>query len=285
MSQVSQLVSTLKKTLRRNGLTYADVAETLGLSESTVKRMFSRESLSLARMEQICGLLRLDFVDLVELTRAAEERISELSEAQEKELVSNERLMLVGLLAINHWSAADMLESYMLSEAELTRLLARLDRVGIIELLPQNRIKVKLSRNFRWREDGPIQRFFERRVQQQFFRSSFLGRNELRVMVHGAVSEKSLALLQQRMKRLAEEFDSLIEEDRVLERRSPAGTTQVLAIRPWEMAEFAALRRPRTGAQREIATRFAAGGPNPVRGTRPEAVPAVRPGANERPPQ
>jgi hypothetical protein len=136
-----------------------------------------------------------------------------------------------------------MLETYRFSEAELVGLLTRLDRLGIIDLLHGNRIKVRLARNFTWRKAGPIQRFFEERVQEQFFDSAFLDRGEMRVMVQGSLSAKSNELLQQRIRKLAEEFDALVEEDRSLDRTLRDGTTLVMAMRPWEFAQFAALRR------------------------------------------
>ena len=243
MSQAALLVDVVKRTLRHKGLTYGDVATGLKLSESSVKRLFARRNLSLGRLERICALMNLEIADLLELTRAAEGRLTELSEKQERELVGNPRLLLVGMLAISHWTAAKILETYRFSEAELVSLLARLDRLRIIDLLPENRIKVRLHQNFNWRKAGPIQRFFEERVQRQFFESSFLRAGELRVTVHGSLSEKSNGLLQQRIRKLAEEFDMLAEQDKRLAHETREGTSLVLAIRPWELSMFGELRR------------------------------------------
>jgi hypothetical protein len=246
MSQASLLIDELKKSLRRRGLTYADVARGLRLSESSVKRLFAQRNLNLVRLEQICSLMGQEIVDLLELTREAEGRITELTEEQERELVSDPKLLLVGVLAINHWTTTTILEKYRLTHAELIGLLLGLDRLGIIELLADNRIKVRLARNFSWRKAGPIQRFFEERVQQQFFESSFIDKDELRVMVHGSLSSRSNALLRQRMRKIAEEFDSMVEEDRRLDHRERDGTTLVMAIRPWELSLFAELRRKKS---------------------------------------
>jgi hypothetical protein len=243
MSQAGLLVDVLKKALRRRGVTYAGVAKGLKLSESSVKRTFAQRNLSLARLEQVCGLIDLEIGDLLDLARAAEGRVSELSEEQERELVSDPKLLLVGTLAVSHWTAAKILETYRFSESELVGLLTRLDRLGIIRLLPENRIQVRLQRNFNWRKGGPIQRFFEERVQQQFFESSFLRKGELRVSVHGSISERSNGLLQQRLRKLAEDFDLFVEEDRQLAHEMREGTTLVMAMRPWELGLFGKLRR------------------------------------------
>jgi DNA-binding Xre family transcriptional regulator len=204
MSQVSLLIDVVKKNLHERGLTYAHVARGLKLSESSVKRVFAEKNLSLDRLEQICELMNLEIADLLELTRAAERRITQLTEEQEQALVSDPKLLLVGVLAISHWTAGHILEEYQLSKAELVGLLTRLDRLQIIDLLLDNRIKVRLAHNFAWRKGGPIQHFFEERVQQQFFKSSFLGEGELRIMLNGSLSSRTHRLLQQRNNKIAE---------------------------------------------------------------------------------
>lgn len=237
------LIDVVKKALRQRGLTYAKLAAGLNLSEASVKRLFSARDMKVSRLEQICRLMGIEIADLLESVQAADGRLSELTEEQELALVANLKLLLVGLLAINHWTAADILRAYRLTQAELLRLLTRLDRMRVIDLLSENRIRVRMARNFNWRKDGPIQRFFQERVQSQFFESSFAGAEELRLIVHGSLSSRSNALVQQRMRKIGEEFDSLVEQDRHLDHALRTGNTLVLAIRPWELGLFAELRR------------------------------------------
>jgi transcriptional regulator with XRE-family HTH domain len=242
MSQAIVLIDTLKKALRQHALTYADVARKLHLSESSVKRLFAGKDLSLDRVERICELMKLDMTDLLELM-SAEGRLAQLTEEQEKALVSDPKLLLVGILAITYWTAADMLQTFRISRSELVRLLVQLDRLRIIDLLPDDRIKVRLARHFAWRKDGPIQRFFEQHIQPQFFQSSFTGPGESRIVVFGALSRRSNELLRHRLQKLAEEFDGLALEDKALDQRMRTGMTMILAIRPWEPTQFTELRR------------------------------------------
>jgi DNA-binding Xre family transcriptional regulator len=243
MSQASQLVDLVKQAVRDRGRTYRDLARGLGLSESSVKRLFSKKKLSLERLEQICAQLDLEISDLLEMARSSEGRITELTETQERSLVAEERLLLVGLLALSHWTADEIVATYRISQAEAVKLLAKLDRLGIIDLLPGNRIKLRLARNFAWRKGGPLQQFFEARVQKQFFNSSFHGAGEVRFVVHGALSQHSNTLLCSRMKKLVEEFHVAAEDDRRLDHKTLAGTTMIVAIRPWELGIFSDMRR------------------------------------------
>ena len=47
-----------------------------------------------------------------------------------------------------------MTREYAFSDAECMRYLLQLDRLGIIELRPLNRYRLKVAKGFRWRRTG-----------------------------------------------------------------------------------------------------------------------------------
>jgi transcriptional regulator with XRE-family HTH domain len=243
MAQASLLVSELKRYLKAHGVTYAALAARLRLSESSVKRLFAQETFSLKRFEQVCNALGLEIADLVELMSERREYLTQLTAEQEETLLSDQKLLLLTYLLINGWSTAEIVESYEIDVKELERLLIRLHRAKIIELLPLNRVKLLTARNFSWRRDGPVQRFFERDVQREFLSSVFEGPGEKYAFVGGSLARSSLAQLGQSIDRLAREFDELASRDAALPRAERWSCGAVLAVRPWEFSMFAALRR------------------------------------------
>ena len=254
MAQVDDLIGLLKRELRRKGITYARIAQALHLSESSIKRMFASSNFSLKRLEQICDLAGLELGDLVGLADEKRRDIELLSEQQEQTLVGNGKLLLMAFLLLNHWSVEQILASYDIEELEAVQLLALLDRLKIIDLLPGNKVRVRLSRTFSWRPNGPIQRLFENQVQAEFFRSRFDGPGELRLVLNGMISDESIRLLQQKMKRLVTEFEQCVREDRRTVSVERLGTTMFLAIRPWAVKMFEDFRRRQpaaTGPRRE----------------------------------
>ena len=60
MPAVSRFVDALKQSVRARGLTYAELARRLRLSEASVKRMFSRGTFTLARIEEVLAAVELD---------------------------------------------------------------------------------------------------------------------------------------------------------------------------------------------------------------------------------
>jgi transcriptional regulator with XRE-family HTH domain len=248
MAQVSLLVTTLKRHLKAQGVTYASLSKQLGLSESSVKRQFARQSFSLRRLEQILNLLGLEIEDLVGLMNERREFLTELTPEQEDALLADPKLLLTMYLLLNGWTLPQITSTFAIDDSEAERLLIRLHRARIIELLPFNRVKLLTARNFTWRKNGPVQRFFVREEQREFLDSSFAGAGEHLRFVAGLLSRASLAQLQQSIDRLAREFDELARRDAALPPAERASCSAVFALRPWEFSMFTALRRKPSGA-------------------------------------
>ena len=90
--------------------------------------IFIGKTFSLQRLEQICDFINYDIQDLFKVTAESQRMLSELTEAQEQELVNNPKLMLMGLRLFNHYTFDDILRDYDITEPEGIQLLARLDR-------------------------------------------------------------------------------------------------------------------------------------------------------------
>jgi transcriptional regulator with XRE-family HTH domain len=243
MAQTVLLIDTLKQALKAHGLTYRDVAAALELSEATVKRLFAGNNLSLNRLDQVCQMMGLEITDLAQMLSGRHPKTEALSLAQEQEIADDVVLLLVAISVLNKFTFDEILEHYAISKTELIRKLAHLDRLKIIELLPNNRIKLLISSRFKWQDDGPIQRFFQEKVGREFFASRFAKDTEKLISISGLLSAASNERFQRKMVRLAEEFADLQRDDERLPLAEKHGTTMVLAIRQWEYGLFEELKR------------------------------------------
>jgi len=238
MAQTPALLTTLKKQLKAHGKTYVDVAAALELSEASVKRLFAGENFTLQRLESVCQLIGLELSELVSLMAQEQPQLMQLTLEQEKEIAYDFILLMVALSVINGYTFSDLLDHYKLSTTRCIQKLAQLDRLKIIDLLPNNRIKLKVSPNFRWLPNGPIQKFFHEKVQQDFFSSRFDKDDEKLVVLNALMSKSSNAELQKKMQKLAREFNELMQEDAALPMGEKFGTTMVLALRHWNFDNF-----------------------------------------------
>jgi len=238
MAQTRELIQSLKAALKARGKTYADVAVELGLTEASVKRLFSQQSFSLSRLDQVCHMLDMEISDLVQIMNERQQRLQQLSIEQEKELTANVMLTLVAVCVLNRWTMDDILAYYHISQAECIRHLAKLDRLKVIELLPKNRIRLLVAPNFSWRENGPIQLFFQKKISQEFFNTRFSREDECLLVLNGMFSSQSNAELQRKLKRLSREFELLNNDDAALDLADRNGSTLVLAMRGWKYGLF-----------------------------------------------
>ena len=243
MSQTDTLIKTLKRELRRRGKTYASVAQALALSESSVKRLLSSNDISLSRLESICHSIGMTVAELVEIANQSVSPLTQFTPEQEQELARNLKLLLVTYLVLNRWQFDEIVDSYNINTHELIKLLAHLERLKMIELLPMNRIRLLTSRNFSWRKNGPINRIFVEQIQKDFFNSDFERDKELMIFLGGALSENSIKTIKERISELATEVDAFIEKDQKLPRAQKMSTGAIFAIRPIEFSIFRTYKR------------------------------------------
>ncbi|MCR8922534.1 helix-turn-helix transcriptional regulator [Dasania sp. GY-MA-18] len=243
MPQISPLIKTLKKQLKANGHTYLDVAKLLDLSEASVKRLFAEQNFTLQRLEQICHMMGLEISELVQLMEGEQRKIIQLSLEQEQEIASDLLLLMVTACVINGYSYQDLIDQYDIKPTDCIQKLAALDRLKIIELLPNNRIKLLVAANFSWQRNGPIQKFFQEKVEQEFFSTGFDQDHESLIVVNGLLSKASNLEFQKKMQRLAKEFSELAQHDMALPMDNKHGNTVVLAIRRWQYNLFESIRK------------------------------------------
>jgi transcriptional regulator with XRE-family HTH domain len=243
MAQTHHLINTLKKALKAHGFTYADIAKKIDLSEASIKRMFSEKNFTLKRLDQLCQCMDMELSDLLNLMKEDEPNISQLSEEQEKEIVNDLTLLLVTVCVLNRWTLNDITSRYKISETEGIKYLAKLDRLKIIDLLPKNKIKLLIASNFAWRENGPIQKFFQLKVEKEFFSTRFNKANERLFVINGMLANNSNVVFQKKMEKLVKEFNELNDSDASLSLDERNGTTVVMAIRQWEYGLFEPMRR------------------------------------------
>jgi DNA-binding Xre family transcriptional regulator/DNA-binding Lrp family transcriptional regulator len=244
MSNTDQMIHTLKKILKSRGKTYADLAHALNLSEASIKRLFAEQTFSLQRLDEICRWLELDIFELARMARGESDMLTHMTVAQEEVLASDRRLLGVFYMLMNNWQLSDIVARYELSEPECLRMIIRLDRAGLVELLPNNRVRLRVVRHLRHRPDGPIRQKLGTALANSFLAVRFDQHGgEFRFEV-GELSPASAAILQRKIDRLAAEFYELSALDNQLPREQRTLYGIGMGLRPWnEGEELAGFKR------------------------------------------
>lgn len=247
MSQTAALIHTLKRCLRAKGLTYRDVAAALGLSESSVKRLFSEKAFSIQRLEEVCRLMEMSLFELSRLAAYREDhRADQLTNGQEAALAADPLLLSYFYLLLVGWKPYRIARRLRLDEAAHDRYLNQLDRLGLIELFPRRRVRLLTDIRIRWTPDGPVRRRYESQVKRRFVDHAFGAAQESLSLESSELSDASISVLLRRIDRLVEEFAELTEIDRHLPQEQKRSFAILMAARPWTfwdiVGEFPAVK-------------------------------------------
>ena len=243
MSTTADLVTTLKAELKAARMTYADLAKSLGMAESSVKRMLARADMPLSRVDAICRVLKTDFAELARKVADQQPLLAQLTQEQERAVVADKKLLLCAICVLSQWTLEQITSAYRITEAEVVRAWVQLDRIGIIELRPLNRYRLKLAKTFRWRPHGAVMDYFREHALLDYFSGGFDGPGEGLLLVHGSISRSLAPSFRERMQRVAQDFAQQHLADQKLADKDLQGYTLLLGMRSWEFGAFAALRR------------------------------------------
>jgi transcriptional regulator with XRE-family HTH domain len=243
MTTTLDLVAALKAELRRAGVTYADLAKELGMAESSIKRIFAKGDMPLSRIDEVLAVLKLDFADLAARVLHTQPLRKALTLEQEKAVVADRKLLLVAICALSQWTFDQIISTYTFSEAEGTAYLLALDRIGIIELRPMNRYRLKMDKTFQWRPDGPVMAYFRQHVVGDYFSGGFDGDGETLMLVHGQIGKALAGTFVERLQRLGQDFAQQHLADQKLPPAQKQAYTMVIGMRSWLFAAFRDLKR------------------------------------------
>lgn len=150
------VTSYLKMALKRQKLTYRNLAAGLSLSESGVKKILGARDGSFQRVSQICSYLGVTLADA--LSGAAESVLPvRFSEKQQRFLMGDAKAFaLYWRLVYERESLTDAKAALGLSAKSGFSLLRKLDEHRLLKLLPGDRVRLPPVQLIRWSGTGPL---------------------------------------------------------------------------------------------------------------------------------
>lgn len=238
MAEHMQLLTTLKSVIKQKKLTYRMIAMELGVSESSIKRMLNSNDISMSKMYRLLELVDMDFGSLVQLNEQLYRTVSAVDIAVEQELIEDHLLLLIFFHLLNGWSVSNLVHSLEADELTIRRYVYRLSKLGIIEVLIGDRVRLLLAPNFKWSTNGPMETFVRKQVLPEYLSCNFSDPGELQLMSNGWLSESSLKELHRHAQSLVKKHQTLINKDSNLALHDRNVSTLLIAIRPWSLSIF-----------------------------------------------
>jgi len=216
-SHIPLIMAALKDLLRQRGLQAKDVAAAVGVTERTLARWMAGSGVTLRALEdlaRVAGMTVIDLLDIVHEGRGP--LVSSLSVYQEQELADNPRCWFLLAHLLHGISVAEAQQQFELPEAEIVLALVKLERMGLVTLLPGNRVRLKVARNLTWRKNGPIARargsFLKALLRQvDFIDGKYVAETNVT-----RLSTASMAIVEEKMRALHHEILQLAQADRRL---------------------------------------------------------------------
>lgn len=213
-SEIPLLLRGLKSLLKAKGLLYADVAERLGVSETTVKRYLTGHSLTLEILEDLCRIVDVRLSDLLALVEDEPEQ-PVLSPEEEEVLARDAFLSGLFYLLSRGYAPAIIQRDFKLTDAEMNGYLTALDRLGLIRLFPYNRVRVLVHRNFNVQKGGAMARLAHDAIIKDFFGEFDVTMPDW-LFGYGKLSPASLERVRELARNFIAAFDDIAEADREL---------------------------------------------------------------------
>jgi DNA-binding Xre family transcriptional regulator len=239
----ARIMSSLKAIMKSRQVTYRDLARQIRLSEASVKRIFSRATLTVARLDEICRALE---VSVSEVVRLASDQSADtpdfLTLEQENALAADPKLFACFYLLANGRTGRDVGADLGVDERVVRRWMVRLDALRLIELRSKLRARTRAASVIAWRPDGPLRRLYENQIRQEFLQATFSRSGEALHFLSAELSEASCKVLLRKLERMAGEFRDLADLDRSLPTKDKRSMAALLAVRPWVFSMFKSLK-------------------------------------------
>jgi transcriptional regulator with XRE-family HTH domain len=213
-SEIPLLLRGLKSLLKAKGLLYHDVADRLGVSETTVKRYLTGRSLTVEILEELCRVVDVRLSDLAAISQEEPERPM-LSPEEEEFLVKDPFQAMVFYLLSHGFSPATIQRDFRLTDAEMNGHLTALDRLGLVRLFPYNRVRVLVGRNFNVQRGGAMAKLANDSMIMDFFSKFDMATPDWQ-FTFGKLSPSSLERVRELARNFMDAFDTIAEADRDL---------------------------------------------------------------------
>ncbi len=234
-NSISPMLQALRGFIKSSGMTYEELAKKMGISSATIKRLLNGKiPITLDRVSGICDILQIDMYELSRVAKfGVRPQTMVLTLDQEKALAANDALFLVFYLAVLGVSFDGIHKEYKLTNEQVLKLALKLEALGILELHPRNKFKMKVYRKIRWNMDGPLHKKYMVEMAQDFAGDIYRSHDSFKFFFNCPMSPESKEVVMIKIKELCREIEHISEMDLNLSNRMESRTTFFIGAKSW----------------------------------------------------
>lgn len=225
-----RLFELIKQALKAKGLTYAWLAKQLGVSEVSIKRLFIDKDCKTSRLLAICGSLDISLDDLLEMQKKVRTAPQYLPAEMEQALAEDPTLFALFIMLVSQMPLDSIREYISLDDSAFYLHLRRIEALGLIELLPENRFHFKVNLPIQWRLNGPLLKAIKN-INFNYLGLCFDQQQEPDYAVYSIsrqMTPTSMREIQHELHRLKEKFEYLAQQDQLFYKQSDLSLYKML---------------------------------------------------------
>lgn len=164
ISNEQRIKFTIKGLLKKQGANYEKLADELGVSLPTVRRLLTSDSLSVERLSKICDFLKITFPELIQLSFREQKETEPLSEELEEFFIKHPDMYTLLRYLGRGIEVSDISKQFNLSPKKVQDYLRKLESLKLIQVQKNSFVRILVRWPAPWRKNGPLFRKFGRNL-------------------------------------------------------------------------------------------------------------------------
>jgi len=210
-----EIFDMLKRVMRARGMSYRDLGDRLGVSEPSIKRMFSQRDCKMSRLDRICDILDISLSDLEAGAERYDEDPISLGQDIELRFAEDVSLFTFFILLREGLSAERIGEAFGLDQFDLFFYARDLEAMALAEVGPGGAISRLEKRPIQFRHDGPLNRIHSA-LNIEFIRQCIETEARSFMTVSRQLRPETVRLIEEELNALRRKITTLARQDQLL---------------------------------------------------------------------
>jgi DNA-binding Xre family transcriptional regulator len=163
-----RIMNIIKQRASLQGVTQQDLSKELKVSLITIKRWYAGKGLKISNLEALCNKLSINISEIISLASENSLKTFYYTQAQEEALAHEPKLLALFDLLIGGFTLTRIKKKYKIDDKMLTALLLKLDRIKLIELGANNKVKLLVEGEPAWNPTGALAKKFRMQMITEF---------------------------------------------------------------------------------------------------------------------
>lgn len=206
---VKRVCNQVRDKIKEKGFTQEEFARMIGVSIPTLSRWLRGEGLLFQDLNLMVEKLGIRLSELAMLAEGDVSNKFTYSAEQEAVFVNTDGLLAFFDQLLNGKTASHIAKSFKLTEKSINFYLSKLDKLKLIEWLPNNKVKILVNGEPSWIVGGPLSQKLRKQIIDEHIHHYLNSREQLKIGIYSLSSDS--------YKKINDKYQELIDSVRMME--------------------------------------------------------------------